>query len=242
MPDKNKQQNSNGTDVHSEKIRYGAPDGPRNKPRKYYDGREPLEFPGHEATAWFLAVPEALRDFKSISALARYFNVSRVTVYRWTRDIDVMKRADSLSMQNKIAGNLVARREYVPMMGKAVEMAKEGNIKAMEFCVDRAFPEDKRAEKSGLSSLSLEEVLERAEIEYRKHYETMNPTWLKERAKRLANEPVSSVMELMKQEAEPEAKMITPSSLLEQEECRKAAERKAAEERRASAEPENPPE
>ena len=237
--------------IHSERLAVGHhrmhvmelwPDGPRKDRRKYYDGQEPLEFLGHEAAAWFLALPKAQLDFKSIAALAKHFNVTRVTVYRWIQDIDVMKRADSLSMQNKIAGNLAARREYVSIIEKAVEMAKEGNINAMKFCVDLAFPEDKQAKKSGISSASLEEVLERAEIEHVKHREIMTPTWLKERAKRLANEPVSSAMELMKQEAEPEAKLMTPSSLLEQEECRKAAERKAAEERRASAEPENPPE
>jgi hypothetical protein len=207
MPDTNNQPNFNEIDAQSDKIRYGAPDGPRKNRRKYYDGQEPLEFLGHEAAAWFLALPKAQRDFKSIAALAKHFNVTRVTVYRWIQDIDVMKRADSLSMQNKIAGNLAARREYVSIIEKAVEMAKEGNIKAMEFCADRAFPEDKQAKKSGISSLSLPEVLERAEIEHVKHREIMTPTWIKERAKRRANGklPVAgmSYVEPPKPNAEP---------------------------------------
>jgi transposase len=202
MPDTNNQPNFNEIDAQSDKIRYGAPDGPRKNRRKYYDGQEPLEFLGHEAAAWFLAFPKAQRDFMSIAALAKHFNVTRVTVYRWIQDIDVMKRADSLSLQNKIAGNLAARREYVSIIEKAVEMAKEGNIKAMEFCADRAFPENKQAKKSGISSSPLPEVLERAEIEYEKHYETMTPTWLKERAARLGHvhPPVAAG------ESEPETK------------------------------------
>lgn len=168
-------------EVQSEKIRYGAPDGPRKNPRQDYDGREPLEFPGHEETASFLAFSEKLRAYKSVAVLSRHFNVTRVTVYRWMKDINVLKRADWISMQNKIAGDLVARREYVTIIERAVELAKEGNIKAMEFCVDRAFPENKQAKKLEISSSSLEEVLERAEIEYERHAEMMMPTWLKSR-------------------------------------------------------------
>jgi hypothetical protein len=207
MPDKIEQQNSNVTGAQSEKIRYGAPDGPRKNRRQYYDGREPLEFPGHEATAWFLGLPERLKEYRSVAALARHFNVTRVTVYRWMQDSDVLKRADSISMQNKIAGNLVARREYISIIERAVELAKEGNIKAMEFCADRAFPEDNQANKSGISSSSLEEVLERSRLQHIKHRELMTPTWVKERAKRLAsgNPPVAamSYVEPPKPNAEP---------------------------------------
>jgi hypothetical protein len=215
MPDKKDEpQNSNTTDAQSEKFRYGAPVGPRKNRRQYYDGREPLEFPGHEETASFLAFPKTWREYKSVAALARHFNVTRVTVYRWMQDINVLKRADSISMQNKIAGNLVARREYISIFERAVEMAKEGNIKAMEFCADRAFPEDEQAKKSGISSSSLEEVLEKTEIVYEKHAEMMTPTWLKERAMRLASEkppvepagppPAISDVQLIKAETEPQ--------------------------------------
>ncbi|ERR1700722_709430 len=207
MPETNGQPNADGTDSQSNKISYGAPSGPRKKLQANYDGREPLEFPGHEAAALFLAFPEALREFKSIAALARHFNITRVTVYRWLRDFDVMKRADYLSLQNKIAGNLIARREYVPIMERAAEMAKGGNIKAMEFCADRGFPEDKQSKKSGISSPSLEEVLERSEREHIKHGETMTATWLKERAKRLASRkppaPALSYVEPPTPNAEP---------------------------------------
>lgn len=195
------------TKAQSEKIRYGAPDGPRPKGSENYDGHTPLEWPGHEAMAQQLAVPKSQRGFKSDKDMAKYFQVDRVTLGRWKKNINVIKRAHWLAMQNKIEGELVARREFVPIAEKAVEMAKEGNIKAMEFCVDLAFPEDKQAKKSGISSSSLAEVLERAEIEYRKHYQTMTPTWIKEQAKRRANGklPVAgmSYVEPPKPNAEP---------------------------------------
>jgi hypothetical protein len=171
----------------SEKIRYGAPDGPRPKGSENYDGHTALESPGHEAMAQQLAVPKSQREFKSDKDMAKYFDVARMTLNRWKKNINVIKRAHWLAMQNKIEGELIARREFVPIVEKAVEMAKEGNIKAMEFCVNLAFPEDKQAIKSRISSLSLPEVLERAEIEYEKHAEMMTPTWLKERAARLAS-------------------------------------------------------
>jgi len=185
MPTTNKRTNYNVPGARSNEIRYGAPDGPRQRHRQYYDGRESLENPRHEATARFLAFPKELRDFKSIMALAKHFTVTGMSVYRWIRKVNVLKRADFLSMRNKIAGKLILRREYPSIMEKATEEAKGGNVKAMEFCADHAFPEDKQAEKSGISSASLEEVLERAHAEHIKHREMMTSTWLKERAKRL---------------------------------------------------------
>lgn len=47
-----------------------------------YDGHEPLEYPGHEAVAQYLAAPESLREFKSFSDLANHFHVSRMTIHR----------------------------------------------------------------------------------------------------------------------------------------------------------------
>ena len=176
--------------AQSEKVRYGAPCGPRITESENYDGRTPIEWPGHETVAQYLAAPKSLREFKSDSDLAKHFQVNRMTVHRWKNAPDVIKRAHWLSMQNKMIGDIIARREYPSFMERAVELALKGNIPAMKFCAERAWPEDKRTEKSGTSSSSLEEVLERAEREYRKHYDTMTPTWLKERAKRLGYPPV----------------------------------------------------
>ena len=189
MPDKEDEpQNSSATDAQSEKIRYGAPDGPRKNRPENYHGWEPLAFLGHEAAAWFLAFPKKLKEFKSIAALAKHFSVTRKTVHCWMRDIDVLKRAEWLSETNKIIGKLVIRRACAGLSEKLVEMGMGGDIAAIKVCMDIALREDKQTEKSRLSSASLEEVLERAEREYERHAEIMTPTWLKERAKRLAGE------------------------------------------------------
>jgi hypothetical protein len=171
-------------EVHTEKICQGEPVGPQKKHRGNYDGREPLDFPGHEAVAQFLATPESYREFDSIVALAKHFEVSRMTVHRWTKDVDVLRRADWLSMQNKVNGKLIIRRELAEIMEKLVEQAKGGDVKAIKVCIDLSYPEDKQREKSGLSSRSMEEVLERAEIEHEKHAAIMTPTWLREREER----------------------------------------------------------
>jgi len=145
--------------IPSEKIRYGAPDGPRKTHRPHYDGREPLEYPGHEAVAQFLATPESHREFNSITAVAKHFNVSRVTVYRWTQDIDVSRRADWLSMQNKVTGKLTIRRAWPEITEKLVNKAKSGDVSAIKLCAGLAFQEDKQGEESVLSSVSVAEML-----------------------------------------------------------------------------------
>jgi hypothetical protein len=60
-----------------------------------------------------------------------------------------------LSMRNKLAEDLVVRREYPTIMEKAVDMAKKGTIRAMEFCADRAWPEDQELE----DEMTLSEML-----------------------------------------------------------------------------------
>jgi hypothetical protein len=115
-----------------------------------------IEFPGLEAVAQYLATSKSLREFKSDSDLAEHFGVSRMTIHRAKKDIDVIKRAYWLSMRNQLDGDLVARREYPAIMEKAVELALEGGkIKAMEFCVKRAWPEAQKL----ADSLSLRELI-----------------------------------------------------------------------------------
>ena len=171
------------TDAQSGKTRFGAPDGPRQNHSKT-DRREPLEFLGHETVAQFLATPKSQREFKSITALARHFNITRMTVYCWMNDIDVMRRVDWLSMQNKEVRDRVARREWPDIMERLVERAKSGDTQAAWFCADRAWPEDQQAKKSGLSTRSLNEVLAMSEEEHEKHGWHMTPKWLRERDER----------------------------------------------------------
>jgi hypothetical protein len=136
----------------SEKIRHGAPSGPRQKRRDRYDGREPLPYVGHEAVAQFLAAPTSLRKFKSLAALAAHFKVTRMTVHRWKQDSDVMQRAYCLSLRNKIAGDLLARQAWLRIMEKVIEMAKKGDFRAIKFIELHAWAEDLEIKHTELSA------------------------------------------------------------------------------------------
>ncbi len=185
MPDSNQPQSSMEPDPQSGMARVGAPDGPRQN-RGKADRREPLEFLGHETVAQFMATPKSLREFESVTALAKHFNVTTKTIYCWMKDDDVMRRAEWLSMRNKRHGDLSIRCRYEEIIEKLIEMASTGNVAAIKLCLDIAFPVDQQAKKSKLSDSSLEEVLERTEKEYKKHEMQMMPTWLRERLAREA--------------------------------------------------------
>ena len=146
----------------STEIQFGAPSGPRRPRNEKYDGHQPLEYPGFEAVAQHLATPKSLREYISDSDLAKHFHVSRMTIHRAKKDIDVIKRAHWLSMRNKLAGDLVVRREYPSIMEKAAEIAEEGNVKAMEFCAKQAWPGDQELK----DSLSLEFLIATSDDEY----------------------------------------------------------------------------
>ena len=185
MQNTNQQHSFTDPEAQSGKTRLGAPDGPRQN-RGSSDRRKPLELPGHEAVAQFLATQKSLREFKTVTALAKHFNITTKTIYCWMKDDNVMRRADWLSMHNILIDNVAIRCEYPLIAAKMVAMALAGNIPAMKLCADIVREEDQRAKKSEISPLSLEESLERAEIEYEKHYLIMTPSWLRERAEREA--------------------------------------------------------
>jgi hypothetical protein len=137
----------------SEKIQLRAPSGPRQKRRERYDGREPLPYAGHEAVAQFLAAPPtSLREFKSLTALAAHFKVTRMTVHRWKQDSDVMQRAYWLSKRNKIAGDLLARQAWLRIMEKVIEMAKNGDFRAIKFIEFHAWAEDLKIKQTEISA------------------------------------------------------------------------------------------
>jgi hypothetical protein len=184
MPKINQEQDSRVTDPQDIKARIGAPDAPRKR-KENYDGHEPLEHPGHEAAAWFIAVPKELRDFKSVAAFAEHFSITRKTAHLWMRDFDVQKRTEWLLSVNKISGNLAILRAFPQIMKKLVGLAMRGSIPAIKLCADIALREDKEQRKLPLRPLSLEEVLERAEQEHIRNCELMTPTWQKRRAKQL---------------------------------------------------------
>ena len=118
-----------------------ALDGPPTKRRRNYDGSTPLNDPGHEAVAQFLAAPKQFRRFRTITALAMQFNVARVTIYRWAQDFDVVRRAEWLSVQNRVLGDFIACREWPSVVRAQVTAALAGDTRAAIFLQNRAWPE-----------------------------------------------------------------------------------------------------
>jgi uncharacterized protein YerC len=105
-----------------------------------YDGTTPLECPELEAVAEFLATPKPIREFKTFNDLAKHFGVSRMTIYRWTRNEDVLQRAQFLVTQNQVKGDLVARLLWERIVMGQVRAAVTGDTRAAEFCEKRAWP------------------------------------------------------------------------------------------------------
>lgn len=134
-----------------------TPDGPPKKRRKKYDGNKPLDFPGHQAIAQFFAAPKQFRRFESCAALAKHFHVSRMTVYRWARDRDVVRRIEWLSLRNIVFGDFIACREWPAIVKAQVAAALAGDTRAAIFCQNRAWPEDWDS-----STMSLEASIEGA--------------------------------------------------------------------------------
>jgi hypothetical protein len=167
-----------------QKTRYGAPDGPRKR-RENYKEWDPLDFPSHEALAHFLATPKMEREFKMLTALAKHFEISRMTIHRWKKDSDVLRRAEWLARENKLAGDFVARREWQCIVEAQVAAAKRGNTAAAKFLECRAWPEDQRA-NSQLSNVSLAEAL----IESEKIADPL-PTWLRQRSEAETIDPAA---------------------------------------------------
>jgi hypothetical protein len=147
--------------LQSEEIRQDASDGPRRKREgKNYDGSSPLSSPGHEALAQYLAAPKSLRKFRSDIEFAKHFQVTRMTVYRWKQNPEVIERAFWLSAYNQMIGDLRARQEWPRIMEKVVEMATKGDIQAIKFCESRAWAEKLQVTQSQLSaSILIEDLL-----------------------------------------------------------------------------------
>jgi hypothetical protein len=172
--------------TQSEEIRIGPPDGPRPEGSENYNGHTPIEWPGLEAVAQYLAAPKSLREFKSDNDLAKHFRKTRMTIHRWKHHPDVDKRVHWLSNRYRLAGDLLARLNWLRIMQKLVEKAIKGDMQAIKFCEEIAWRQEKQWDKRQISPYSLGEVLERARLQHIKDAETMTPTWILERAKRLA--------------------------------------------------------
>jgi len=117
---------------------------PTDPPRKYkrkFNKKKPLDSPVDEAIAEYLTTPKSIRQFKSFNELATHFNVCRMTVYRRTKDLEVLQRIEWLLTQHKFAGDLIARRHWGRIMAGQVKAAIGGDTKAAQFCKEVAWPE-----------------------------------------------------------------------------------------------------
>ena len=146
-------------DMRSKRIRNVAPNGPRKKRREKHDCSEALEYPGREALAQFLATPRSLREFGSYNDLAKHFEVTRMTIFRWKQDTDVIERAVWLCKCNQMIGDLFACQAWPRIMQKVVEMAIQGNMDAIKFCPSRAWAEKLQVAQSQFSLSVLSEDL-----------------------------------------------------------------------------------
>lgn len=106
------------------------------------DRTKPLSAPEEEALAQYLATPKSIREFKSYTELAQHFNLSRMTVYRRTKDLRVLQRAEWLLQHHRLAGDLIARLHWERIVAGQVKAAVAGDAKAAQFCKERAWPEE----------------------------------------------------------------------------------------------------
>jgi hypothetical protein len=107
------------------------------------DCTKPLNSPEDEAIAEYLSTPKSIRQFKSFIELAEHFNISRMTVYRRSKDLRVLKRAEWLLSPHKLAGDLAVHRNWARIVAGQVKAALAGDTRAAKFCKECAWPEDK---------------------------------------------------------------------------------------------------
>lgn len=116
------------------------PDSPRKYKRKF-NKTKPLDSPADEAIAEYLSTPKSIRQFRSFTELAEHFTISRMTVYRRSKDPRILQRVEWLLTQHKLSGDLVARLHWDRIVAGQVKAAIRGDTKAAQFCKEAAWPE-----------------------------------------------------------------------------------------------------
>lgn len=105
------------------------------------DRTKPLDSPEEEAIAQYITTPKSIREFKSFTDLANHFGISRMTVYRLSKDLIVLQRARWLLTHYMLAGDLIPRLNWERIMVGQMKAAAAGDTKAAQFCKERAWPE-----------------------------------------------------------------------------------------------------
>ena len=119
------------------------PQDPSRKRKRKFDKTKPLDSPEDEAIAQHLAAPKSIREFKSLTDLAKHLNISRMTLYRRTKDLIILQRVEWLLTHYMLAGDLIARLHWERIMAGQVKAAAAGDTKAAQFCKERAWPPEK---------------------------------------------------------------------------------------------------
>ena len=126
---------------NDQNARNDAPHGEMVRRTDYF-GAEPLDDLAHEAIARFFAAPREFRQFPSVSALAEHFGISRMTVYRWAEDGDVVRRIEWLLRKSMRSGDLIVCREWPSIVEAQVTAALAGDTRAAAFCLNRAWRQE----------------------------------------------------------------------------------------------------
>ena len=105
--------------------------------------------------AQHFAAPLQFRQFSSVVALAEHLGVSRMTCYRWSKDVDVVARIEWLLGRSMRSGDLIPAREWRSIMEAQVRAALRGDTRAAEFCLKRAW----RRQTSILGEVTIEPAI-----------------------------------------------------------------------------------
>ena len=65
-----------------------------------------------------------------------------MTIYRRSKELSVLQRAEWLLQHHMLAGDLIPRLHWERIMAGQVRAAAAGNTKAAQFCKERAWPDD----------------------------------------------------------------------------------------------------
>lgn len=103
-----------------------------------HDIAQPFSFPFDEAIAQYLSLPRPIREFQSFDDLAKHFGVSRMTVYRRSRNHIMLKRVCWLLESNRAAGMVFVRQNWIRIVRGQVHGAIRGDAKALQFCREEA--------------------------------------------------------------------------------------------------------
>jgi hypothetical protein len=86
--------------------------------------------------------------YSLLLALAKHYNLSRMTLYRWQRLPDVLRRANWLAKCNKDSATVEARPNWESVIRAQIKKARAGDTQAAKFLDEIAWHQDEMSDKS----------------------------------------------------------------------------------------------